>query len=559
MSFLQTPPELGHQLHDDRVLMSHLARVLPEDMRREVLPSLEALGGLAGGPLFRMQEEDRLHEPRLVQWDPWGHRVDRIELTAVWKEARRLSCEYGLVAVPYERRHAEHSRVHQAALIHLFAPATDIYSCPLAMSDGAAKTLLSHGATALAERAIPRLTSRDPSRVWTSGQWMTEQIGGSDVGLSETRALAAGAKFKLFGTKFFTSAATSEMALTLARPEGNGPGGKGLALYYLEVFDDAGKYNGISVERLKEKLGTRKLPTAELTLDGTLATPVCGTSGGVRAITPMLNITRLWNSLCAVSTMRRCLALARDYARRRVAFGATLSQKPLHADTLAGMQAEYEAGFHLAWLAVELIGKEEAKVATADELALLRLLTPLAKLTTGKQGVAVASEALEAFGGAGYMEDTMLPVLLRDAQVMAIWEGTTNVLSLDVIRALVKDGSGPALAALAARLAGEAKDAALVAAGRTATAGMAHALSWLVETGGTDPVAVEAGARRVALTLGRSLALAALVRHAQWSLTHEEDGRARAAAIRFASHGVDVLSQGGPDAGALARDEAIPV
>ena len=164
-----------------------------------------------------------------------------------------------------------------------------------------------------------------------------------------------------------------------------------------------------------------------------------GTSDGVRNIAPLLNITRLWNGISAVSIMRRGLALSFDYARKRFAFGAPLSEKPLHRDTLAGLQAEAEAAFQLAFYVAELTGRNETGEATQDEAFLLRLLTPVMKLTTGKQGVAVSSEVLEAFGGAGYVEDTGLPVLLRDSQVLPIWEGTTNVLSLDTLRALDSD------------------------------------------------------------------------------------------------------------------------
>src|SRR5207253_463023 len=163
----------------------------------------------------------------------------------------------------------------------LFDASTDVYTCPLAMTDGAARTLLAHDSRALVDRAVPRLTSRDPSFAWTSGQWMTERTGGSDVGLTETIARAEGdGTFRLYGTKWFTSATTSEMALTLARPEGNPPGGAGLALFYVEVRNDDGSMNGIAINRLKDKLGTRMVPTAELTLDGARALAVAGTGNG---------------------------------------------------------------------------------------------------------------------------------------------------------------------------------------------------------------------------------------------------------------------------------------
>jgi alkylation response protein AidB-like acyl-CoA dehydrogenase len=416
-------------------------RSVPADVLREIKPTLVEMGELAGGDLYQLQLADRLNEPTLTQWDAWGNRIDRIELTPLWRVAERIAAEHGVVATAYEQKHGRFSRVHQCALAYLFTPSTDIYSCPLAMTDGAARTLLGSDNRALIERAVPHLISRDPKAFWTSGQWMTELAGGSDVGASETIAKqetgsslnskhetlnSKPGAWRLYGRKWFTSAATSQIALTLARPEGNPAGGRGLALFYLEMRDEEGRLRNISIHRLKDKLGTRKVPTVELTLDGTPAQLVLGTTDGVRNITPVLNTTRLWNGISAVSLMQRSIALALDYSHQRSAFGALLSEKPLHVDTLAGLQAEAEGAFHLAFLVAELTGRAEANEIDEEQTLLLRLLTPLMKLTTGKQVVAVVSEALEAFGGAGYVEDTGLPMLLRDAQVLPIWEGTTN-------------------------------------------------------------------------------------------------------------------------------------
>ncbi|MCZ7680467.1 MAG: acyl-CoA dehydrogenase family protein [Sandaracinaceae bacterium] len=242
--------------------------------------------------------------------------------------------------------------------------------------------------------------------------------------------------------------------------------------------------------------------------------------------------------------MRRAIALARDYARRRVAFGARLSDKPLHLETLAGLQAEYEGALQLAFLAVELLGKLETGEAGEREQALLRLVTPIAKLTTAKQAVTVASEVLECFGGAGYVEDTGLPVLLRDAQVLPIWEGTTNVLSLDVLRALSRDRTAfEALVAEVATISQSVRHTSLVALGRQALSAIQRAGGWLIETMGRDPLEVEAGARRFALTLGRSLELALLVRQAQHGLDAHGDERGRAAAERFARERFDLVDE----------------
>ncbi len=544
MPFLQTPPSLGNQYEDDRVLRSFLARTLPPEMLREIEPSLMEMGRLAGGELYQMQLADRLNEPVLTQWDAWGNRIDRIEITPLWRLAERIAAEHAVVATAYEGRHGHFSRVHQCALAYLFTPSTDIYSCPLAMTDGAARTLLGSGNRALIERAVPHLTTRNPEEFWTSGQWMTELTGGSDVGLSETVARRDNdGGWRLYGRKWFTSATTSQMALTLARPEGNALGGQGLALFYVEMRDEAGRLRNIQINRLKDKLGTRKVPTAELTLDGTPAQLVKGETDGIRNITPMLNITRLWNGISAVSLMRRGVALALDYAQKRVAFGASIAAKPLHLDTLAGMQAETEAAFHLAFYVAELTGQSETGEINEEETLLLRLLTPVMKLITGKQAVAVASETLEAFGGAGYVEDTGLPVLLRDAQVLPIWEGTTNVLSLDALRALGSDNRAfQILKTKVSRCLEDVGESGLSRAARVAQQALEHAESWLAFAKKEGQETIEAGARRFAMTLGRATSLALLIKHAQWSQGKERDERAAAAASRFSSSGIDLIT-----------------
>ncbi|MBK8931610.1 MAG: acyl-CoA dehydrogenase family protein [Chloroflexi bacterium] len=555
--FNQPAPELGNQYDDDRVLRSYLRRVLPQEIHREIEPALRELGDLSGGELYRMQLADLPNEPILTQWDAWGNRIDQIEITPLWRRAEKLAAEFGVVAAAYEGTYGRFDRLNQFARAYLFHPSTDVYTCPLAMTDGAARTLLKSGNQPLIDRAIPHLTSRDPAQFWTSGQWMTESTGGSDVGLSETVARQEDGAWRLYGRKWFTSATTSQMTLTLARPEGNPGGGRGLALFYAELRDENGRLRNIEVARLKDKLGTRKVPTAELYLLGTPAVPVLELANGVRNIVPMLHLTRTWNSVTAVSFMRRGLALARDYAQKRQAFGANLARKPLHIDTLAAIQAEFEAAFMLSFFVVELIGKEESGDLTEEEGHLLRLLTSINKLITGKQAVAAASEVLEAFGGAGYVEDTGLPLLLRDSQVLPIWEGTTNVLSLDALRALTSE-EGEGLRALKSKIqqcAAQVEDQVLEQTGQLAQTAVDHAEQWLLHTLRVDPTAVEAGARRFALTLGRALELALLTEHAQWSLTVERDGRAMAAARRFAQAGIDLIGDTNQlEAVALAND-----
>ena len=552
--FFQEAPRLRDEWAEDVALQRLLQRLLPEDVFRAIEPELADLG-VAAATTYK-QHADALdtpaHEPRLERFDPWGRRVDRIVTSPHWDALSAAAHERGLIAAGYDERFGEHARVHQFALAHLFAPSSGLVSCPLAMTDGAARTLLVHAETdelarRAAERAVPRLTARDPRRAWTSGQWMTERTGGSDVGISETRAeQGTDGTWRLHGTKWFTSAVTADMALTLARPEGAGGGGRNLAMFYLEVHDEHGHPDRIRVLRLKDKLGTRQMPTAELALEGTPAVPVGGLSDGTRNITPMLAVTRLWNAVSAASGMRRATALARDYATRRVAFGRPLVDQPLHQTTLAWMQAETEAATQLAFRAAQLLGRVQTGTATAGDEDLLRILLPVTKLTTGKQAVQVASEGVEAFGGNGYVESTHVPVLLRDAQVLPIWEGTTNVLALDTLRAVGRDEALPALVEEVHRAAGTAGDhAPLAEVAARATAAVDHAAAWVAsagDAGGRD--VVEHGARRWALTLGRATQAALLVEQAAWDRKQGSD-RGVAAARRFAQQRLDLLEPAG--------------
>jgi acyl-CoA dehydrogenase len=542
--FVQSAPRLGNQYGDDIFLRSYLRRKLPAEVLRQIEPELQEMGELAAGELYDLQLQDRLNEPRLVQWDAWGNRIDRIEVTPLWQRAAVIAARSGLIGIPYERKHGRFSRLHQFALAYLFHPSSDVYTCPLAMTDGAARTLSVSGNTALVERAVGRLVSRDPAHAWTSGQWMTESTGGSDVGISRTRAELENGEWRLYGKKWFTSAITSQMALTLARPAANGPGGSGLAMFYVETHDAAGKLNGIRVERLKDKLGTRKVPTAEIVLDGTRAHLVSTDRDGTRNIEPMLVVTRAWNSVTSAAFARRGVALARAYSSERKAFGARLDQLPLHVDTVAGLEAETRAACLLAFELVELLGRQEAGEIDDEQRRLLRLVTPIAKLLTAKQAVTVTSEAIEAFGGAGYVEDTGLPTLLRDTQVLPIWEGTTNVLSLD---ALLRGDLSAGLAALGNRIAAcvqDVRDSRLAELSSRPGAAIAHVLQWRQQHG--EAAQLQSGARRMAMTIGRAWQLALLIEHAQWCQdnvkNNDADDAAVAAAVRFAAQPIDLLA-----------------
>jgi len=192
---------------------------------------------------------------------------------------------------------------------------------------------------------------------------------------------------------------------------------------------------------LKNKLGTKAVPTAELELHNSVGKLVGPAHKGVPVISTILNITRIHNATSSVSGMRRGIAVARDYCHRRYVLGRPLSEHPLHLATLTDMEINFRGGLQFLIDVLILMGKVECKVATHEEDVMLRLLTPLLKLFTAKQSIAITSECIESLGGTGYMEDSDMPRMLRDAQVGSIWEGTTNVLSLDVWRPIKSNGA----------------------------------------------------------------------------------------------------------------------
>ncbi len=531
--FQQDPPRLSNTFEADAVLRETLERLVPPETHARLLPLWREMGEAAAGRLLELARSALAEPPQHVPYDAWGRRIDEVRLSAAWKELHREAARWGLTAIPYEKGLGGLARIHHFALLHLYAPSSAIYTCPLAMTDGAVRTLQAHDPD-LARRVVPRLTSRDPEALWTSGQWMTETSGGSDVSGTETIARRDDrGVWRLYGTKWFTSAVTAEMALTLARAEDAKPGSSGLSLFYLEMRGSDGALNGIRIHRLKDKLGTRALPTAELSLEGTVAEPVGSLGHGVKKITPLLNTTRLHNALNAVAMMARMLQLLRDYARRRVAFGRPLAELPLHRETIADLHVEYEAALALVFECVRLLGAQEAGEASEEERATLRLLTPLAKLMTGKQAVAAAAETLEGFGGAGYVEDTGLPVLLRDAQVLPIWEGTTNVLSLDALRAALHDGALAPWLALGRRRLHALHATPLAETAVALDRHLADVEPYLRRAQAAGEAFVEAAARRIALRLAGIAAAIPMAEQAAWALAHGRGERSALAARRW--------------------------
>lgn len=530
-SFFQAEPQLGNQFTEDVTLQKYLKRHLPPKVYQEIYPDLERFGHRVATDLYELHRDCEKNPPKLETFDSWGKRVDRIVTCPAWKKLKAVSAEEGLIAIAYERKQQQWSRVYQMAKLYLFTSSSGLYSCPLAMTDGAAKSIEVIGRQEPLEGAYQRLTSRDPSKFWTSGQWMTERRGGSDVaGGTETLAVKQDdGTYKLYGYKWFSSATDSDMSLTLARPvdkdgqykEGTG----GLSMFYLEVRDSNGDLNNIEVQRLKDKLGTRQLPTAELLLDGVTAVKVSPDGRGVASIANMLTLTRLHNSISAASAMRRILNLARDYSLKRSCFGIQIKDHHLHIKNLANMEIEARGALLLSLEISRLLGLDDCQKISPLEKDVFRLLTPVAKLYTAKQAMSVTSEGLECFGGMGYLEDTGLPQILRDAQVLPIWEGTTNVLSLDVLRAVSKTQGG-ALLSLQTDINQRLQPLLQNDPIQKSAEKVQQGLQQLLDFAKKNPKHLELASRDFAFSIGRLYIGLLLLEQANWTEATAEDSLA---------------------------------
>ncbi len=531
--FVQPVPPLPDPYTTDTVLRANLDRMLGPDRHALAAPRLTALAADVAGPLRAAHRDAEAHPPTLVPFDAWGRRVDRIETASGWQDQRCAAAEHRLVAITHLPDAIESfgagTRVVQHALLHLYGPESATFSCPVAMTDGAVALLSRPDVDAEVRDAwLPRLTATDPGTAITSGQWMTEAEGGSDISRSASTARSTVDGWRVTGEKWFCSAADSAIAIALARPEGVGSGSRVLAPFLIPRYAaDGGPAPGLTIHRLKDKLGTRALPTAEIGLREAAAQPVGDPDRpGLHRMMMLVVVTRLHNAAAAAAGMRRGLDYARAYAAVREVAGGRLADSPLHRATLGDLAVSARAAFALAAHAFALLGRVEVdgdEVAEAE----LRLVAPLAKLLTGKLAVAAASEYVECFGGAGYVEDTGVPRLLRDAQVLPIWEGTTNVLSLDVLRALARgEGTEPLLA----RLAGSAATARGTEAGLYAErlADLREQIGYAAKDPAGDQA--QAGARTLALRLGETLGAGLLLEHAEWARATSSDPGAEPAA-----------------------------
>jgi acyl-CoA dehydrogenase len=415
-------------------------------------PHLVEMGAVAGDELDALAAEADRNPPQLRAFDARGVRVDEIVRHPAYVAMERLAfARFGLAAMSHRGGVLGWTdkvpHVVKYALSYLFAQSEFGLLCPVSVTDSTSRMLRMYGSDELQARYLPRLTSTDFEHLWQGTQWMTEKTGGSDVGTSTTVARRTpDGTWRLWGDKWFCSNANAEVALTLARPEGAPGGTKGLGMFLVTKYLPDGTKNAWTINRLKDKLGSRSMATAEVTYAGAVAHVVGDLTKGFKQMMEMVNVSRLSNAMRAAGIMRRCCLESLVHARGRAAFGRALIELPLLRANLLEMLLDAEAAASVVLNAAAALDRWDT--GSAADRKLFRVLTPLAKYWITARARVVAGEAMTVRGGNGYIEEWVNPRLLRDAHLGAIWEGASNVVALDVQRALLRDDAQSALCEL---------------------------------------------------------------------------------------------------------------
>lgn len=416
------------------------------DELRGHFSALGESGAIATGYSARADRQG----PTLQTHDARGTRIDRVIQHPDYRELEKLSYGRGIVGIKYDpgflERHRQFRHLAGFGAGYYFAQSEIGLYCPVCMTDGVGRVLERRPEgpqTPLYRNTISHLGAADPDELWQGAMFLTERQGGSDVGSNAVAATLQGGRWLLNGDKWFCSNVAADAILALARMPGGASGTKGLGLFLVLRREPEGNSATIRIHRLKDKLGVRSMPTGEVTFEDTEAFLIAGENEGFKQMAEMLNLSRLYNAVASVAGMRRAVLEAIRYGATRRAFGQRLDELPLWRATMADLAAEHLGIFALVFETVRAL--DRADNGDQEARSLMRIAIPIAKALSGKLAVFAVSEAMEAIGGNGYIEESILPRLLRDCQVLPIWEGTTHILVLDALRAIQKEGCHEAL------------------------------------------------------------------------------------------------------------------
>lgn len=447
------PDAHGQNLYAaDPVLARLLPLYLPADLLAHLQPTLQRLGGLAGGVLDTLAHSADQNPPTLTHRSRSGIDAQRITKHPDYVALERMAfSELGLAAMSHRSGVLGWPQPMPAAakyaLTYLFVQAEFGLCCPLSMTDSLARTLRKFGSPALVAQHLPALTTQVFDDLQQGAMFMTEQGAGSDVAATATRAVPDAAStdgaYRLHGDKWFCSNPDAALAMVLARIDGAPAGMAGVSLFLLPRTLPDGSANALRILRLKDKLGSRSMASGEIRLDGARAWLVGEAGRGFQQMADMVNNSRLSNGMRAAGLMRRALTEALFVARERRAFGARLIDLPLMRRQLLKLMVPTEQARSMLFQTADALRRADAGEAGAYPLA--RILTPLIKFRACRDARRVTGDAMEVRGGCGYIEEWSDPRLLRDAHLGSIWEGTSNIVALDVVRAIRREGALPVL------------------------------------------------------------------------------------------------------------------
>src|SRR5438132_1654831 len=443
----------------DPDLSYHMRQSLSTEDFERAQGILSRMGEVASQRMDELAQVANRQGPVLIQYDKRGQRIDRVVFHPAYHELERIAYEDFAIAACTHREGALGwpGKVPQQvkfALGYLGMQAEAGVFCPVSMTDALARVLERHASEPFRRRFLPALTAMKMDELKQGAMFLTEKQGGSDGVLTATIArprtdeqLADDTlqpQWELWGDKWFCSNVSADLILTLARPEGAPAGTRGLGLFLVPRMLDDGTRNAYTINRLKDKLGTRSLATGEVTLHGAQAYLVGHLGRGFVQMTEMINLTRIWAAFGSLAAMRRSFLEALTYTRGRIAFGRPLAEHPLMRRQLVDLLIEVEGCAALAFETTAVLERVD-RHGVEEDRRLLRILTPLCKYYIPKRGEYVTLEALEMRGGNGYVEDWVNPRLLRDAIVNVVWEGSSNVIVLDVLRVIEREGAEAAL------------------------------------------------------------------------------------------------------------------
>jgi len=432
----------------DRDAAALFAYYVPDALFRHLEPHFDRLGALAGGRLDELASTADKNPPALRIRRRTGEDCREIEKHPAYVELERIAySDFGLAALSHRGGVLGWPEpMHPAAkyaLTYLFVQAEFGLCCPVSMTDSLTRTLKRYGSPELVARFFDRLTSLDFDQLGQGAMFMTEQGAGSDVAATAVTAEDQGdGTFRLYGDKWFCSNADAEFAMVLARSE-PAPGLEGISLFLLPRRLPNGLDNGYRILRLKDKLGTRSMASGEVRLEGAEAYLVGERGRGFQQMADMINNSRLSNGVRSAGLMRRAATEALFIAGHRQAFGRRLIELPLMRRQLAKILMSAEQGRTMVFLTSDALHRANGGDPEAAKLA--RVLTPLIKFRACRDARRVTGDAMEVRGGCGYIEEWSDPRLVRDAHLGSIWEGTSNIVALDVLRAIRRDGVLPFL------------------------------------------------------------------------------------------------------------------